>query len=275
MCQGFRSSCCFHNLLRFLLLSSIFLCSPPGSCNSILYCHCASPSYRLIVWLLCNLCGVVCENWQIPGLLPLLLNIIFILFDNCLASQPVRWMAWLWVCNAFPPSLIQAHSFQVLCVCVCVCYLPLFAHGICSFIGGPYQSCTFTSAVKETLIWNAEWFLFCKWTYSSVPSGAVGLLRYCTLTTRVHCLSPETLSSVGSMQRFALRYLLPSVPLRLLRFSLTEYFLNSANSHQEAVEQTIMALQMDDDSDVKYFASIHPASTKIADDAMSTASSTY
>lgn len=58
-------------------------------------------------------------------------------------------------------------------------------------------------------------------------------------------------------------------------FSLPEYFLNSANSHQEAVEQTIMALQMDDDSDVKYFASIHPASTKIADDAMSTASSTY
>lgn len=124
MCQGFRSSCCFHNLLRFLLLSSIFLCSPPGSCNSILYCHCASPSYRLIVWLLCNLCGVICENWQIPGLLPLLLNIIFILFDNCLASQPVRWMAWLWVCNAFPPSLIEAHSFQVLCVCVCVLFTP-------------------------------------------------------------------------------------------------------------------------------------------------------
>ncbi|CAM5090631.1 unnamed protein product [Eretmochelys imbricata] len=54
-----------------------------------------------------------------------------------------------------------------------------------------------------------------------------------------------------------------------------EYFLNSASSHQEVVEQTIMALQMDDDNDVKYFASIHPASTKIADDAMSTASSTY
>lgn len=47
------------------------------------------------------------------------------------------------------------------------------------------------------------------------------------------------------------------------------------NSHQEAVEQTIVALQMDNDNDVKYFASIHPASTKIADDAMSTASSTY
>ncbi|XP_074064858.1 serine/threonine-protein phosphatase 4 regulatory subunit 1 isoform X3 [Macrotis lagotis] len=54
-----------------------------------------------------------------------------------------------------------------------------------------------------------------------------------------------------------------------------EYFISSANSHQEAVEQTIMALQMDSDSDVKYFASIHPSSNKIAEDAMSTASSTY
>ncbi|KAM7176982.1 serine/threonine-protein phosphatase 4 regulatory subunit 1 isoform 2-T2 [Macrochelys suwanniensis] len=54
-----------------------------------------------------------------------------------------------------------------------------------------------------------------------------------------------------------------------------EYFLNSASSHQEVVEQTVMALQMDDDNDVKYFASVHPASSKIADDAMSTASSTY
>uniref|UniRef100_A0A2D4P641 Uncharacterized protein n=4 Tax=Micrurus surinamensis TaxID=129470 RepID=A0A2D4P641_MICSU len=54
-----------------------------------------------------------------------------------------------------------------------------------------------------------------------------------------------------------------------------EYFLMCVNSHQEAVEQTIVALQMDNDNDVKYFASIHPASTKISDDAMSTASSTY
>nr|XP_035948379.1 serine/threonine-protein phosphatase 4 regulatory subunit 1 isoform X6 [Halichoerus grypus] len=54
-----------------------------------------------------------------------------------------------------------------------------------------------------------------------------------------------------------------------------EYFLTSAGCHQEAVEQTIVALQMDRDSDVKYFASIHPANTKISDDAMSTASSTY
>ncbi|KAK2508274.1 hypothetical protein MC885_003021 [Smutsia gigantea] len=64
---------------------------------------------------------------------------------------------------------------------------------------------------------------------------------------------------------------------KTLRQTLLEkdYFLTSASSHQEAVEQTIMALQMDHDSDVKYFASIHPASTKISEDAMSTASSTY
>jgi serine/threonine-protein phosphatase 4 regulatory subunit 1 len=57
--------------------------------------------------------------------------------------------------------------------------------------------------------------------------------------------------------------------------SFPECFLASAGCHQEAVEQTVMALQMDRDSDVKYFASIHPTSTKISEDAMSTASSTY
>ncbi|XP_046527301.1 serine/threonine-protein phosphatase 4 regulatory subunit 1 isoform X6 [Equus quagga] len=64
---------------------------------------------------------------------------------------------------------------------------------------------------------------------------------------------------------------------KTLRQTLLEKdcFLTSASCHQEAVEQAIMALQMDRDSDVKYFASIHPASTKISEDAMSTASSTY
>ncbi|TSK16101.1 Serine/threonine-protein phosphatase 4 regulatory subunit 1 [Bagarius yarrelli] len=56
---------------------------------------------------------------------------------------------------------------------------------------------------------------------------------------------------------------------------LTEYFLHSANSHQEALEQTLVALQMDLDKDVKYFASVHPGSTRINEDAMSTTSSTY
>lgn len=54
-----------------------------------------------------------------------------------------------------------------------------------------------------------------------------------------------------------------------------EYFLHSANSHQEALEQTLVALQMDLDKDVKYFASVHPGSTRINEDAMSTTSSTY
>ncbi|XP_075389326.1 serine/threonine-protein phosphatase 4 regulatory subunit 1 isoform X2 [Tenrec ecaudatus] len=64
---------------------------------------------------------------------------------------------------------------------------------------------------------------------------------------------------------------------KTLRQNLLEkdYFLNSAGCHQEAVEQTIMALQMDRDSDVKYFASVLPAGSKVAEDAMSTASSTY
>ena len=54
-----------------------------------------------------------------------------------------------------------------------------------------------------------------------------------------------------------------------------EYFLVSASCHQEAVEQTIMALQMDQDRDVKNFASIYSSSTKLPEDAMRTASSTY
>ncbi|CAB1341130.1 unnamed protein product [Coregonus sp. 'balchen'] len=54
-----------------------------------------------------------------------------------------------------------------------------------------------------------------------------------------------------------------------------EYFLHSANSHQEALEQTLVALQMDLDKDVKYFASVHPGSTRLSEDAMSTTSSTY
>ncbi|XP_042562843.1 serine/threonine-protein phosphatase 4 regulatory subunit 1 isoform X2 [Clupea harengus] len=54
-----------------------------------------------------------------------------------------------------------------------------------------------------------------------------------------------------------------------------EYFLNSANCHHEALEQTLVALQMDPDKDVKYFASVHPGSTRINEDAMSTTSSTY
>ncbi|MGH0155740.1 UNVERIFIED_CONTAM: hypothetical protein FKN15_032838 [Acipenser sinensis] len=64
---------------------------------------------------------------------------------------------------------------------------------------------------------------------------------------------------------------------KILRHSLLEkdYFVHSASSHQEALEQTLVALQVDLDKDVQYFASVHPASTRLADDAMSTTSSTY
>ncbi|XP_073686905.1 serine/threonine-protein phosphatase 4 regulatory subunit 1 isoform X2 [Garra rufa] len=54
-----------------------------------------------------------------------------------------------------------------------------------------------------------------------------------------------------------------------------EYFLKSSNCQQEALEHTLVSLQTDVDKDVKYFASIHPGSTRLNEDAMSTTSSTY
>uniref|UniRef100_A0A8C2BF60 Protein phosphatase 4, regulatory subunit 1 n=1 Tax=Cyprinus carpio TaxID=7962 RepID=A0A8C2BF60_CYPCA len=54
-----------------------------------------------------------------------------------------------------------------------------------------------------------------------------------------------------------------------------EYFLSSVNCQQVALEHTLVALQTDVDKDVKYFASVHPGSTRLNEDAMSTTSSTY
>ncbi|TRY69861.1 hypothetical protein DNTS_015323 [Danionella cerebrum] len=51
-----------------------------------------------------------------------------------------------------------------------------------------------------------------------------------------------------------------------------EYFLCH---QQEALEHTLLLLQTDGDKDVKYFASYHPGSTRMNEDAMSTTSSTY
>jgi serine/threonine-protein phosphatase 4 regulatory subunit 1 len=61
----------------------------------------------------------------------------------------------------------------------------------------------------------------------------------------------------------------------LRQFLLKKYFLASKSCLKEAVEQTIMALKMDQDNDVKYFANIQPTSTKISEDAMSGTSFTY
>ncbi|XP_067291244.1 serine/threonine-protein phosphatase 4 regulatory subunit 1 isoform X2 [Pseudorasbora parva] len=54
-----------------------------------------------------------------------------------------------------------------------------------------------------------------------------------------------------------------------------EYFLSSAGCQQEALEHTLVSLQTDVDKDVKYFASFHPGSSRMNEDAMSTTSSTY
>lgn len=54
-----------------------------------------------------------------------------------------------------------------------------------------------------------------------------------------------------------------------------EYFVSSSPGQQEALEHTLLALQTDVDKDVKYFASVHPGSTRLNEDAMSTTSSTY
>lgn len=84
--------------------------------------------------------------------------------------------------------------------------------------------------------------------------------------TKYDC-SPYIVSLTAVEHSSHLSSILPVVP--------AEYFLHSANSHQEALEQTLVALQMDLDKDVKYFASVHPGSTRLSEDAMSTTSSTY
>lgn len=54
-----------------------------------------------------------------------------------------------------------------------------------------------------------------------------------------------------------------------------EYLVSSSPGQQEALEHTLLSLQTDVDKDVKYFASVHPANTRLNEDAMSTTSSTY
>uniref|UniRef100_A0A672LTB1 Serine/threonine-protein phosphatase 4 regulatory subunit 1-like n=1 Tax=Sinocyclocheilus grahami TaxID=75366 RepID=A0A672LTB1_SINGR len=54
-----------------------------------------------------------------------------------------------------------------------------------------------------------------------------------------------------------------------------EYFLSALNCQQVALEHTLVALQTDVDKDVKYFSSVHPSSTRLNEDAMSSTSSTY
>ncbi|XP_052360135.1 serine/threonine-protein phosphatase 4 regulatory subunit 1-like isoform X1 [Oncorhynchus keta] len=120
-----------------------------------------------------------------------------------------------------------------------------------------------------------------KFCHSHRWSGRQAFTFVCQLVIEDDCVSLEQFSE----HLLAPLLQLASDPVANVRVLLAktirqslmerEYFLHSANSHQEALEQTLVALQMDLDKDVKYFASVHPGSTRISEDAMSTTSSTY
>ncbi|XP_036445741.1 LOW QUALITY PROTEIN: serine/threonine-protein phosphatase 4 regulatory subunit 1 [Colossoma macropomum] len=120
-----------------------------------------------------------------------------------------------------------------------------------------------------------------KFCHSPKWSGRQAFAFVCQLAIEEDCVALEQFSEhlLAPLLQLASDPV-PNVRVLLaktLRQSLMEreYFLHSANSHQEALEQTLVALQMDMDKDVKYFASVHPGSTRINEDAMSTTSSTY
>ncbi|KAK3551063.1 hypothetical protein QTP70_011489 [Hemibagrus guttatus] len=120
-----------------------------------------------------------------------------------------------------------------------------------------------------------------KFCHSPKWSGRQAFAFVCQLAIEEDCMSLDQFSEhlLAPLLQLASDPV-PNVRVLLaktLRQSLMEreYFLHSANSHQEALEQTLVALQMDLDKDVKYFASVHPGSTRINEDAMSTTSSTY
>ncbi|KAL7887022.1 hypothetical protein AOLI_G00047430 [Acnodon oligacanthus] len=120
-----------------------------------------------------------------------------------------------------------------------------------------------------------------KFCHSPKWSGRQAFAFVCQLAIEEDCVALEQFSEhlLAPLLQLACDPV-PNVRVLLaktLRQSLMEreYFLHSANSHQEALEQTLVALQMDMDKDVKYFASVHPGSTRINEDAMSTTSSTY
>uniref|UniRef100_A0A8C7P5D6 Serine/threonine-protein phosphatase 4 regulatory subunit 1 n=1 Tax=Oncorhynchus mykiss TaxID=8022 RepID=A0A8C7P5D6_ONCMY len=120
-----------------------------------------------------------------------------------------------------------------------------------------------------------------KFCHSPKWSGRQAFAFICQLAIEDDCVSLEQFSE----HLLAPLLQLASDPVANVRVLLAktirqsllerEYFLHSANSHQEALEQTLVALQMDLDKDVKYFASVHPGSTRLSEDAMSTTSSTY
>ncbi|XP_051538518.1 serine/threonine-protein phosphatase 4 regulatory subunit 1 [Myxocyprinus asiaticus] len=120
-----------------------------------------------------------------------------------------------------------------------------------------------------------------KFCHSRKWSGRQAFAFVCQLSVEEECLSLDQFSE--HLLPPLLQLVSDPVPnvrvllAKTLRQTLLEreYFLNSTYYQQEALEHTLVALQTDVDKDVKYFACIHPGSTRLNEDAMSTTSSTY
>lgn len=120
-----------------------------------------------------------------------------------------------------------------------------------------------------------------KFCHSSKWSGRQAFAFVCQLSLEEECLTLDQFSEhlLPPLLQLASDPV-PNVRVLLaktLRQTLLEkeYFLNSTSCHQESLEHTLVALQTDIDKDVKYFASVHPGSSRLNEDAMSTTSSTY
>ncbi|XP_059391500.1 serine/threonine-protein phosphatase 4 regulatory subunit 1-like [Carassius carassius] len=120
-----------------------------------------------------------------------------------------------------------------------------------------------------------------KFCHSQKWSGRQAFAFVCQLSIEEECLSLDQFSEhlLPPLLQLASDPV-PNVRVLLaktLRQTLLEreYFVSSVNGQQEALEHTLVSLQIDVDKDVKYFASVHPSSTRLNEDAMSTTSSTY
>ncbi|CAM4724451.1 unnamed protein product [Leuciscus chuanchicus] len=120
-----------------------------------------------------------------------------------------------------------------------------------------------------------------KFCHSRKWSGRQAFAFVCQLSVEEECVSLDQFSE----HLLPPLLLLASDPVPNVRVLLAktlrqtllerEFFLSSAGCQQEALEHTLVSLQTDVDKDVKYFASVHPANTRVNEDAMSTTSSTY
>jgi hypothetical protein len=118
---------------------------------------------------------------------------------------------------------------------------------------------------------------FCKCTKWS---GRQSFVYICDIIIENDCLPMDSFAIHLMPQLLTLvNDSVPNVRMALAK-TLTQTLLEkecflASTRYQDAVELTVMILQLDQDHNVKYFASKHPASTKITEDAMSVPSLTY